>query len=345
MMLWVAFAIFDQATSWVIFKLVTMAVVCGALFLTYRVLVKDLLVPHTVAWLCVLHLGLLAGFTPKSGNPGNIAAPLAVSGALLALINREHLGGVALGTSIALKYPLGLPVLGILILARKFRTAGIAISVFLLLNVLAIGWLYFHSCNVAHIPHSVFAGVSHVGGYDDSGFKAWFSAATRGKYSTLSATGLFASLGFSRAQAHVINLTLLAATIIVSSYIATRTQDKILLPLAILCPGFLTFTYHRYYDSALLAFPVMLTWTMFAKNQGRLRLTAGIVIIMSLFLVRSLPYNLVYRLGVPEEFLMGFLYNFVIGPLHIYALFCMIGFGVYLALSGNRSCEADKHHQ
>ncbi|MGB9619990.1 MAG: hypothetical protein ACPL7K_06235, partial [Armatimonadota bacterium] len=106
MLLWAPFGMGDLETAWFTFKLVTMAVVCGTLIFVYRVLVKNLAVSGTFAWLCLLNIGLLAGFTPKSGNPGNIAGPLAVAGVLLAEMGYNNVAGFMLGTSLALKYPI-----------------------------------------------------------------------------------------------------------------------------------------------------------------------------------------------------------------------------------------------
>ena len=332
MLLWAAFALFEKPTGWVLFKIVTIGVACGTLVLVYRLCYEKLSLPAAVTWLCLLHIGLLAGFTAKSGNPGNIAAPLAVMGALFVILQKPHSAGIAIGLSLALKYPLALPIILVLAFGRHTRPTILAIAIFATFNILATAWLMLTGHDVSKVPHSVLAGVSHVGGYDESGFHSWFSANTRGKYSTLAAIAFFNTLGIDRTTAHTLSLGLLFSVTILACYVAAVRKDGVLISLAILAPAFLTFTYHRYYDSALLAFPILLAWTVAVRGIGLTWIGSVLTLFMSLFLLRSLSYNLVYRFGASSAFLQGALYNFVLGPLHIYALFMAIAFGLYCAV-------------
>lgn len=323
MLLWAPFSLVDRPIAWLTWKLLAALCAISALTVIHNFVAKR--TGQLVAWLCLLNLGVLAGFTPKSGNPGNIAAPLSVLAAFLAMEGRDRLGGVILGLALSLKYPLGIPVLGFALLARKLRFVLSALVVFLLLNVVALCWFAVHGHDISKIPASIVAGVKHVGGYEAEGFATWFSKDVRGKYSTLSSAALFHTAGIPEEFVQPLSLTLLAIVGVLSMVSVWKNSTHLLLSLAIFCPAFLTLTYHRYYDSALVAFPIVVAWHVIRNSRFSRsdRIIAGLALGLSLFLARSLAYTITNRLNASASFLQSPLYNFVLGPIHLYAIYTL----------------------
>lgn len=338
LLLWSLVAAVDKPTAWILWKVLAMLAVGTALYGIFNAVA--LRAPSWVSWLCLLQLGLMAGFTPKSGNPGNIAAPLVAAALFFSLGNRDYTAGLLLGLGLAFKYPLGLPLLGLALVARKLKLVVIAIGMFIALTLCAILIIKLNGQPISHIPKSIFRGTVTVGGYDTEGFSTWFSASSKGKYSTLSATGLWNTLGLEFPLVNVINIICLAIFGSLACYLALTRRDGLLISAAVAYPAFLTFTYHRYYDSAVVAPAVVLGWLVIAKHAGWVRSLALLAIAGSLFLTRSLAYSLRYRMNLGSSFYDGILYNFVLGPIHIYILIFLCVFGVIFGFLGQRlQCE------
>lgn len=329
LLFWAPFALLDVHVGWLIWKLITGAVIIVTLAQLFWFAKRTIKAPWV--WLCLLHLGILAGFTPKAGNPGNLVAPMTVLSALLLLRGYANGGGVLLGLALSLKYPLALPLLGLSLCARRIRFAAYACLTCLILNAVALGWLIRHGHTLTNIAYSIVAAARHYGGYDEKSFKAVFSKDAPGKYSTLAAAALWHTAGFDFQSLHMLNMLLLVAVGLGSTWLAFRYPHKLVLALAVFYPAFLTLTYHRYYDSALVAFAVILAWHLARSPKARWR-SAGIsVVLLSVFLVRSLAYTLVYRLDLPASFYHGWAFNFVLGPAHIYALFALSSLSAIVA--------------
>lgn len=323
MLLWSLFSFFDKYIGWLIWK--GLAATCIILTLAKIHAYVRVSAGSLAAWLCILNLGVLAGFTPKSGNPGNIAAPLAVLAVFLLMEKHDRLGGVLIGLVLSLKYPLGIPILGLALVGRKFRFALWAIGIMLLLNLAAIGWFLAHGREISEIPASILLGVQHVGGFESDGFHAWFSRDTRGKYSTLSSAALLHTIGVPFQLVQPVSLSILLFVTVISALAIWRGRVSLVLGLSMFSPAFLTLTYHRYYDSALIAFPVVTAWCVVFRNSlSRVdRILAACAIGFSAFLVRSLAYTITNRLNASQEFLQSPLYNLVLGPLHLYAMYIL----------------------
>jgi hypothetical protein len=313
---WVPFGLLDRDVGWAVWKLLGVLVCVFALKVGFDFVSER--APARYAWLSLLNLGILAGFTAKSGNPGNFAAPLAFASCLLACQGKS-VGGILLGIACAIKYPLALPCVLFLLFARQIKPAVVAITVFFSMNIAGIAWLAVNGVDPLEIPKSVMSGVVHVGGYDETGFSAHFAAQARGKYSTLAAVSLWNTAGLSRESAQMLNLVLLGIVAIVSAVLAAKKRQA-WITMAVFAPAFLTLTYHRYYDSALIGFSIVLAWICLARHSGLTIFIPATIIAFSGFLIRSVAYSIVYRLDPSPSFLEGTFYNFIVGPIHIYSL-------------------------
>jgi len=338
----------DKPTAWLIWKLVMMSVVLVTISGIYRLSRLSLSIP--LAWCCATNIGLLAGMTPKTGNPGNLVGPLVVLAWILMARNREKTAGGILGIALALKYPLGLPLLGLALLKRRLKFAVTAFLVFAATNSIALLWLARNGETLGSVCRAVKDGIVLVGGYNDYGFNAWFNADVRGRYSTLSAMPLLSGLGLSPSWSRGVTLGLCMFAVILAVYTTVRKDGTILCGLSVFSPLFLTLTYHRYYDSALLVFPIFLAWTQCGASKGWPMVARAAVVLGSLFLLRSIAYNLVYRSGVGDEMLRWWFFNFLVCPIHIYALFC-IALGAFVLCvayghsdrEGEGNCNTEKY--
>lgn len=332
----------DKPAAWLVWKFVMAGVISVTVVGVYRLSRRTLSVP--LAWCCATNIGLLAGMTPKTGNPGNLVGPLVVLAWILMTTSRERIAGGVLGVALALKYPLGLPLLGLALIKGRLKCVATAVCVFAATNGIALLWLARNGDDLGGVYRAVKDGIVLVGGYNQHGYNAWFNAEVRGRYSTLSAMPLLSGMGMSPSWVRGVTLGLCMCAVVLAVYMTVRRRGTILCGLSVFSPLFLTLTYHRYYDSALLVFPIYLAWTRARASKGSLMVGRVIVLVSSLFLLRSISYTIVYRLGVSGEMLRSWCFNFVVGPIHIYALMCMAVGSFALCAYGPSDSEGEPNN-
>ncbi|MEM4188841.1 MAG: hypothetical protein QXN56_06845 [Candidatus Hadarchaeum sp.] len=271
----------------------------------------------TNSLLAVCNVMLLSGMSPWSGNPGNISGIGCVLAYALLSLGYPRLGGVILGAAAGLKYSLGLPFIFLAFVARYWRFASTAMGTFLMLNVVALFYLAIHGTPPSMVANSLFSGVIYVGGYNESGFREWFSADDPFRFQLMNMVPLLHSFGIPERPAQLLCLVILSLAVILSTFLAWKGKPHFLLSAAVFAPFFLLCTCHRFYDSALLAFSILLSWS---ATDGRNRICRWLIVVMSLAFILYISNILQVRLLLGSGFLESAVWNYLISPHHWYAL-------------------------
>lgn len=267
--------------------------------------------------LAACNVMLLSGMSPWSGNPGNLSGIGCVLSYGVLLAGYPGMAGVILGAAAGLKYSLGLPFIFLAFVARYWRFANTALVTLLMLNAAALFHLAFHGTNPTVVANSLFSGVLYVGGYNESGFKEWFSANDPFRFQLMNILPLLHAFGLPEKLAQLVCLAILVFAVLLSTVLAWKGEPHFLLGAAVLSPLFLLCTYHRFYDSALLAFPVILSWS---NTDGPTRIWRWLIVFTSAAFILSISNILQVRLLSGSEFLNSVIWNYLIGPHHWYAL-------------------------
>jgi hypothetical protein len=305
--------LFSLSSAWLVWRLAGLGILICTAYWGHRHLSRHLGYPLAV--LSLANIMMLAGFSPKSGNPGNIAAILAVLGFLLECENRRITGGLAFGLATALKWSLGVPFIVLLFLARRWRGGLVAISVWAILNVLGAAVYLAHGFSLEQLVTGVAAGVWQVGGYGDHGFERWFAAHNVYRVQLLNVTPVLHSFKVPHSVANTLSSAGALVFGLLSCFVALRSKN-LLFACAAVAPAMLLFTYHRFYDSAILAFPVMLAW-LAAKERPIL---GGTVIILSLAFFLNVSNILLVLSGNPAWLDQWWPWRYLLGPHHVYFL-------------------------
>lgn len=304
--------------AWLVWRLIGIALSLATGVILYKSLASRL--GHWTSGLVTCNVLLLSGMSPWSGNPGNLAGIACVLSYALLLKGSPTIAGIALGLATGLKYSLGLPLIGLGLLARYTRFASVAVITFVLVNSIALLYMAAHGTTPIPVMQSVLSGVTHVGGYDDSGYHRWFSTRNPYRFQLMNILPLLDSLHVPTAAAHALCLTILAIASLAAAYLSLTARPPLLLGAALFSPFFLMTTYHRFYDSALLAFPVLLAWTANARG---MRPWAFSTIVCSCAYFLSFSNIVQTRVLANSEFLNTCIWNYIIGPHHWYALIAM----------------------
>lgn len=304
----------DPRTAWLIWRFLGIGLVGTLAWILHPLLKREL--GNWKGNLALANLLMLSGMSPWSGNPGNLAGIMIVLAYALMSATSPFMAGVILGLATALKYSLGLPFIVFAVLSEKKRAGVVALSTFLIITMLGVIVAWSHGTSPDALLRSVAFGIQHVGGYEHSGFTRWFSSENPYRFQLTTIVPLLHSLGLSGSKANLCCLALLALGVVLSVAIALRTRS-FLSAAAVFSPFFLMCTYHRFYDTAILAFPVLLGWK---TDDTRARWWL-IVPSMAFFLSMS---NILQTRVLHAGFLSkSWLWNWVIGPHHWYALIVM----------------------
>ena len=330
-------ALLPCTEAWFIWRLAGLGILVCSAYWGYRHLSAQL----RYAWIvfALANILMLAGFSPRSGNPGNIAAMLIVLAFLLDFEDRSVAAGVALGLATALKWALGVPFIFLSCLVGRWRTGLSALALSAVLNSVGLAVYLGHGFSVKEFFGCLAGGVWHVGGYDDSGFQRWFAADNPYRVQLLSITPTLHSFGVPPSVANIFSGLGALVFGLLSCYIALRTRN-LLRASAVLAPAMLLFTYHRFYDSAILAFSVLLAW--FTIKQGRV--LAGTVIVLSLAFFFNVSNILLALSGSPDQLDQWWLWRYLIGPHHVYCLIALLVTATVIALRhGSYQCTDGKN--
>ncbi|MEJ5340399.1 MAG: glycosyltransferase family 87 protein [Thermogutta sp.] len=304
----------DPRTAWLIWRFLGIALVGTLAWILHPLLKREL--GNWKGNLALANVLLLSGMSPWSGNPGNLAGIMIVLAYALMSATSPFMAGVILGLATALKYSLGLPFIVFALLGKRKRAGFVALSTFLIITMLGVMVAWAHGTSPDALLRSVAFGIQHVGGYEHSGFTRWFTSENPYRFQLTTIVPLLHSLGLSGSEANLCCLALLAMGVVLSLAIALRT-GSFLSAAAVFSPFFLMCTYHRFYDTAILAFPVLLGWkTDDARAHWWL-----IVPSMTFFLsISNILQTRVLHAGFLSK---SWLWNWVIGPHHWYALIVM----------------------
>ncbi len=300
--------------AWVVWRLIGVLLGVAILWTGYRALRRTQ--NGAVPLLCLANLAALSGFSPKWGNPGNLAALALVLAYFLLDLRRPCAAGILLGVGCVLKYPLGLPIILLALAAREIRAFVAAAGVFLALQLVGLGVLWHHHYGPAHVGLGVLKGVSSLGGYNEHGFKR-FTEANPYRFQFMHLSPVLNAFGMSRGAANAVAFSgALAGTCLAVGAALKKRQVPFLRACAIISPCILLFTYHRFYDSGILAFPIVLAWS----SVGARRWLPWVVILFSVPLFLSVSNILYARIGLPTAWVQLALWARVVGPHHVYAL-------------------------
>ncbi|MGQ9563563.1 MAG: glycosyltransferase 87 family protein [Thermogutta sp.] len=324
-------------SAWFVWRVLGIAVVAAFACVCHRFLSRDLgLWRGTVALANIL---LISGMSPWSGNPGNLAGMTTVLAYSLLVAGYPIWGGVALGLACSLKYSIGLPFVILALASRQRRFGLAAAAVFGAATGIGLCHAWSHGISPAQILNSLMRGVMHWGGYEKTGFDRWFSVTNPYRFQLMNLTPLFNTFGFDRTTANLICTMGLGFGLVTALYCALRRRPAFLTAAALFSPFFLLCSYHRFYESAIIAFPVLLAWT---SCSAELRVWSWIIIITSCTLFLSFSNIMQTRLFPGLIAADSWWWNYLVGPHHVYALVLMAVATTTVALRSPFRGEADK---
>lgn len=306
-------AVVSPSVAWALWRAIGVAVLASTVWVALRS--PDLPRNWFVRRLCLANVLLLAGMSPRWGNPGNWAGMLVVLGWFLTGMRQVTLGGLLMGLAIVLKYNIALPFVVLLGATRQSRAAITAVVVWVVFTVTGFGVLWVQGYGPQEVFQSVRFGIQHVGGYDTSGFNRWFASNNPNSFQLLSITPLLHGFGLRPEIANTFALVCGLVTGVLALERAYRCPTH-LAGLAIVAPAILLFTYHRFYDSAILAFPVIAAWQEVARH----RRWAWIAIGASCAIFFNISNLIQTRSVLPATFYDSFVWRLVLGPHHVYCL-------------------------
>ncbi|MCR4411014.1 MAG: DUF2029 domain-containing protein [Thermoguttaceae bacterium] len=315
--------LFPIAVAWYVWKVTLWLLQLGCLVTGYRYLKQRL--DRDKAFVACLSIVLLDGFSFRVGNPGVPAAMLTYLAVVLVLMPRPTLAGVALGVAVSVKYNLSLPFLFILALARKWRTAGVAVVLVCVLNAAALIALAARGIALEEVAASLTRGVRVVGGLDDSGFERWFAAWNPNRFQLLSFSVALNDLGMSSSSANAVcyGLLLLAIAVVAWVLVARPGCDRDLRLLgcvSAIAPLLLTCTYNRFYNTAILGITAILAWELLRRGNRRLALVVFALLTPFLIPISNTIQQHSMGAGVMKRLLESPWWRFCIAPHHMYAL-------------------------
>jgi|GEM_PF-4194679 hypothetical protein len=301
--------------AWLAWRVIGIVMSLASGLLLYKSLAARL--GHHYAAVASCNVLLLSGMSPWSGNPGNLAGIGCVLSYASLMAGSPIIAGIILGFATGLKYSLGLFFIIIALVARFRRYVFAALATFIMLNLFGLFYLATHGTSAREVICSLCSGVSYVGGFDESGFQRYFSVNNPYRFQLTNILPFLHSLGVERTLAHTLCLIVLMVAAILALYCAATGRPRLLLGAALFSPFFLLCTYHRFYDSALLAFPLLLSWIVHSEHR---RIVLWVPIVCSAAFFLSISNIVQTRLFTGTNFLESWVWNYVIGPHHWFAL-------------------------
>jgi len=325
------------ANAWLAWRLIGLGILVATVFWGYRYLSEY--VPPSLSLFALANVLMLAGFSPKSGNPGNLVGMLVVLSFFLSSLNRQIAAGVLLGIACALKWSLALPFLILGYLAREHRTAIVALICWLGLEAVGTAIYLANGFSLDSILRGITSGIWQVGGYGDYGFRRWFASSNVYRVQLLNISPLLHSFGLPHPLVNLLSLLGAIGFGLLSCYFALRSRMTIV-GYALAAPAMLLFTYHRFYDSAILAFPVLLAWQ--SRRENPLPSTWIVGLSVAFFFNLS---NIILALSRAPEVLDNlFIWRYVIGPHHVYCLSAILALTLFL-IARRSSTEPEKENR
>ena len=227
------------------------------------------------------------------------------------------LGGAILGVACSLKYSIGLPFLLLALVSRQWRFALAGVAVFAIANGIGVSYAWLHGTSPVDVVQSLFGGVARVGGYEQSGFQEWFSGTDPHRFQLMNLLPLLNSFGIDRITANAICMVALGVGLVTALFCAVWRRPPFLAAAAVFSPFFLLCTYHRFYDSAIITFPLLLAWLNQSEES---RVYRWGVILASCTLFLSFSNTLQTRAPAGLIAFDSWWWNYLVGPHHVYAL-------------------------
>ena len=267
-----------------------------------------------------------------TANPAILAVALTVGTVWAAHVRRNYTSGILLALAICLKPPLGLCLIFYYLIRGRWRIVGVAAATTALVAGVAIMRLTWTGVAWLSAYRENAAAIFGPGALDD------FSPADPARFNMINLQVLFSSLSAGRSLANGLALGCGASLAGVWLWYCIKQRGHELLEISTLFVLTLLPVYHRFYDAALLIWP--LCWSILVAKKRSVTLLT-IALILPFFIPgAALLDRLAQGRRLPAAVLDGWWWNAVVMPHEVWdILFISILLLYFMSLQPTRDFD------